>query len=248
MPPGKFELLAIQAEGSRDDRGRIVGSRGITIACADNAQALWIGAELPDAVATELTAAFDRAPRTIPTEAPPALALCERILGDTSLERTAGPIYLIPPDTQFASALDIERSDASRGDALRQANPGNWHPVEWTELLDGKLGPWAIATAGDRVASICHTPGPVTPRAAECGVWTDPELRGRGHAAAVTAAWAELVRDSSLYLFYSTSAENRSSQAVAHRLQLELLGWTWRLAPPPDDDLRLHPLCSLRGR
>src|SRR5689334_20188089 len=26
--------------------------------------------------------------------------------------------------------------------ALRGANPGNWEPVEWDELLEGKLGPW----------------------------------------------------------------------------------------------------------
>jgi hypothetical protein len=241
-PPRKLELLAIQAEGSLDRRGRLSGLHGLTIACAEDGDALWIGADVPDAVAGELAAAFERAPRAAdPSEPPPALERCEQLLGP--LERRAGPSYLIGPTTRFASAVHLE-PDAGR---LRDLNPGNWHPVEWDELLDGRLGPWAIATAAGRVASICHTPGPLTPRGAECGVWTHPDFRGQGYAAATTAAWADLVRPSGRYLFYSTDADNHSSQRVARRLGLELLGWTWRLAPPRDPGAGLHPLCSLRA-
>jgi RimJ/RimL family protein N-acetyltransferase len=97
------------------------------------------------------------------------------------------------------------------------------------------------------VTSICHTPGPLAARAAECGVWTRPECRGHGHAAATAAAWAEILRPSGRTLFYSTDADNRSSQRVASRLGLRPIGWTWRLAPPPDPDASsLHPLCSVR--
>ena len=257
-----LELLEIQAEGSLDGRGRIAGVYGVTIACgqAQGQQAsgvLWIGAEVPEPLAAELEAAFDRAPRSSsPDEPPPALEVCGRILegGERALRRTAGPSFLFVDveDTPCVSSARIERSDradrtnASSWEALRGGNPGNWHPVEWDELLEGRLGPWAIATEGEIVVSICHTPGPVTARKAECGVWTHPAFRGRGHAAAVTAAWAEIMRPSGRYLFYSTDAENLSSQRVARRLRLEPVGWTWRLALAREDRDQVHPLSVLR--
>jgi len=252
MHPTELELLGIQAEASFDPRGRIIGLYGITIHCSEAGQALWIGADVPRGLASELTATFDRAgPSRHPGEPPAALAPCARLLDTAgrSLRRAAGPSFLITPDTRFASDLHIERSDASNTAALRDANPGNWLPVEWDELLDGRLGPWAIATEGTVVVSICHTPGPPTARAAECGVWTLPGFRGRGYAAAVTAAWAALLRPSGRYLFYSTDADNHSSQGVARRLNLHPLGWIWRLGTPrASEDAGVHPLCSLRQR
>ncbi len=104
-----------------------------------------------------------------------------------------------------------------------------------------------MAIEGELVLSICHTPGPVTARGAECGVWTHPAFRGRGYAAAVASAWAAIMRSSGRYLFYSTDAENLSSQRVARRLSLRSLGWTWRLGLAPDqEEDRLHPLSSRR--
>jgi hypothetical protein len=245
-----LELLGVQAEGSFDPRRRVIGMYGVTIACAEGRQELWIGAEVPDALAAEVAATFEDAPPSShPSEPPPALERCARLLdaGDRCLQRTAGPSFLIPPDAYFASGARLERSDASNGAALRNANPGNWHPVEWDELLDGRLGPWAIATEGGVIVSICHTPGPLTGRAAECGVWTHPAFRGRGHAAATTSAWAAIVRPSGRHLFYSTDAENLSSQRVARRLGLRALGWTWRLGHARDGaGEAVHPLSTVR--
>jgi GNAT superfamily N-acetyltransferase len=137
----------------------------------------------------------------------------------------------------------MARSDAAPDAALRGLNPGNWAPDEWDDLLDGVLGPWAMAVVDGRAASICHTPLPMTARAAECGVWTDPAYRGRGYAAAVTAAWADILQPSRRALFYSTDAGNRASQRVAARLQLRPLGWTWRLArTEPGPREHRHPL------
>lgn len=242
----------MQAEGSFDPRGRVIGLHGITIACTRDHQALWIGADLADGLAIELISAFDHAgPSIDPIAPPPALVPCRRILetGGRSLREKAGPNFVFTEDVQFRSELVIERSGASTGDGLRTANPGNWHPVEWDELLDGRLGPWAMALDGGRVASICHTPGPVSARVAECGVWTHPAFRGRGYAAAVTSAWAAIMRPSGRTLFYSTDAENRSSQRVAERLHLRPIGWTWRLGLAPDhEDPGIHPLSALRRR
>ena len=250
MHATELELLAIQAQPTFDPRGRIIGSYGVTIACTEEGQAIWIGAELPDELAGELAATFGRAASASrPDAPPPALEACARLLETPGhpLQRFAGPSFVIPPDTHFASAARIARSDRSDRDALRAANPGNWLAIEWDELLDGRLGPWAIATERERIVSICHTPGPVSDRGAECGVWTLPAARGRGHAAATTAAWAAIMQPTGRHLFYSTDADNRSSQQVARRLRLRPLGWTWRLARPRHEPA-VHPLSSLRHR
>lgn len=235
MFANELELLAIQSEGS------IAGWYGVKIASSPAGQALWIGADVPDALATELAATFD------PDQEPAvSLAHCQQLLDDgRALTSAAGPSYLI--DAVPPSPLHVERSDAPLLPALRDANPGNWHPVEWNELLDGTLGPWAIALDHGLVVSICHTPVPLTARGAECGVWTAPPFRGRGYAAAVVAEWAAILKPSGRHLFYSTRADNYSSQRVAQRLQLRLLGWTWRVGAETDDDTNaVHPLCSLR--
>ena len=71
----------------------------------------------------------------------------------------------------------------------------------------------------------------VVDRGAEAGTWTDPDFQRRGYAAAVTAAWASLFAPTGRQLFYSTSADNRSSQRVAERLGLHPIGWLWKIAP-----------------
>ncbi len=250
---GGLELLSIQAELSLDDHGRIAGVCGVTIGIAPDGQALWIGADVPEVLASELTGIVASASSLAnPVEPPPALEHCERLLEAAlggHMARHAGPSYLFGSGERFSSGARIERSDACSGEGLRDANPGNWGSTEWDELLDGRLGPWSMATAGGQVLSICHTPRPLTDRAAECGVWTHPDARGRGHAAAVTAEWAAILRPTGRYLFYSTDANNRSSQLVAQRLNLRPLGWTWRIAREETDSRdRVHPLSNQSHR
>jgi RimJ/RimL family protein N-acetyltransferase len=248
--PTDLALLAIQAEGAFDGRGRLRDLYGVTIACTTEGQSLWVGDGVPDDVATELIALFDRAsPAADPAAPPSALEPCRRLLeqGGRVLRCGAGPSFVFPGTVPRRLDVHLERSDEQTQATLRQANPGNWHSVEWGELLDGRLGPWAMAIDGGRVVSICHTPRPVTARAAECGVWTHPAFRGRGLGAAVTAEWAAVMQSPGRHLFYSTDAHNLSSQGVARRLGLRPLGWTWRLALATDpDDNRVHPLCTLR--
>ena len=250
--PSDIELLEIQAGRSFDARGRIADRYGLTIACTGDRSALWIGADVPDALAAELAAVFDgTAGSCDPARPPPALEPCRRILatGGRALQDSAGPSFLFTGETRFDSDVCIERSDRPARDAVRHGNPGNWPTVEWNELLDGSLRPWTMALVDQRVVSICHTPGPVTARGAECGVWTAPEFRGRGYAAAVTAAWAAIMSPSGRFLFYATDADNHSSQQVARRLNLRLLGWIWRLAAAAEHDaMSVHPLSSLRCR
>ncbi|HEX3766070.1 MAG TPA: GNAT family N-acetyltransferase [Kofleriaceae bacterium] len=247
-PATDLELLILQAEGALDPAGRLAGEHGITIACAPGAHALWIGSEVPDAAAAELAAAFAAtAPAGDPAEPPRALDRCRRILeAGRAVEQHAGPSFVFPDAVPSSTAVRVERCDRPAREALRKANPGNWEPVEWDQLLDGRLGPWTMVLDGDRAVSICHTPGALRPRAAECGVWTQPGARGRGYAAATAAVWADILRPTGRVLFSSTDAANRSSQRVAERLRLRPIGWTWRLHAPDPDAQPVHPLSTLR--
>ena len=245
-PLTDLELLAIQAEALMDQRGRLTGLCGLMIGTALDGQLMLIGSDIPDALVPALTDALDFCPPAPAVHLePPALAVCREILqavcGPMTLH--AGPYYTFEREVTVRLDLPIIRSDGAADARLRHLNPGNRDDDEWDALLDGTLGPWAMALVDDRVVSICHTPRPLSARAAEAGVWTHPEYRGRGYAAAVTATWADIVRPSGRYLFYSTDAQNFSSQRVAERLELRQIGWTWNLAratAEPGDSR--HPL------
>jgi Acetyltransferase (GNAT) domain len=131
-------------------------------------------------------------------------------------------------DVTFLGTAKLVRADASDLPALRGANPAKWGSDEWQDLLDRHLGPWVMARHDQRIISICHTPVSNS-RAAEAGVWTHPDFRGQGHAAATTAAWATLMGPGGRVLFCSASQTNRASQRVAARLGLRRIGYLWQL-------------------
>lgn len=249
MSPTDLELLELRARGTSD---RIDGMRGITLVHTATAKAFRIGSAVPPGLARVLEATCEGASAASDrTPVPPAIAACERLLlaEGWNIQRDANVVYLIETGACFTMSAEIERSDRAVPRWMRDANPGNWEPVEWDELLDGSLGPWAMVGDGRRVVSICHTPVPLTERAAECGTWTDPEFRGRGYAAATTAQWAELLRDSGRHLFYGTDLENRSSQRVAQRLGLRRLGYQWVLHDAGERvESHVHPLSRARAR
>jgi predicted GNAT family acetyltransferase len=87
--------------------------------------------------------------------------------------------------------------------------------------------PWCVAVERDEIASIALAArrGEIGAKAgAEIGVYTFPGFRGRGFAAAVTASWSSMPSLSERALFYSTARSNRSSQRVAARLGLQMIG------------------------
>lgn len=211
-----------------------VDAYGFTIFVTETSHAIRTGGDFPAHLVPTVRGTFLGSMRLPPSARPHIL---DRFAPLLDLEYVAGPVYLIPPDLPLDPEIQIE-PDLSR---LADANPGNWHPTEWRELLDGLLGPVAIAIVDDRVASICHTPGPLTYFTAEAGVWTHADFRGRGLACATVAAWSRLVPAPGRHVFYSTDRDNLASQRVAARLGLPLLGWTHRLARPKPAGA-LHPL------
>ena len=241
-----LELLEIEIETLwvTDRRRRLIKSRGwngrtaphLVIAASKHGQTAAIGGELTDGLATELEAAVsDGGPSPDPAIPPASIARCKQLVKDSlgRVELSAGPCYVVPPTTAFESAAEIQRSDGAHTEALCSNSPAraNWSAEEWHLLLDGSFGPWAVATIGGQVIAMCHS-ARLADRGAEAGVWTDPDFRGQGHAAAVTVAWASLLASSGRHPFYSTSADNPSSQRVAASLGLHLIGWMWQLSDP----------------
>jgi GNAT superfamily N-acetyltransferase len=247
-PVSDIDFLRIQTEllSHIDGQGRIVGLRGLRINTAWDGRLIWFGDQVPDQLLDELRRLVEAQPlEADPGTAPRVLGDCRRMLEPVAgpLRISSGPTFLVAPDVGYTTDAEIVRSVEPKKIApLRDLNPGNWTAEEWPALLAGTLGPWAMAMVDRRVASICHTPRPIGREAAECGTWTAPEYRGRGLAAATTAAWAEILAPRGLHLFYSTDADNHSSRGVAARLGLRLIGWSWELDSPKPDVPKLHPL------
>ena len=189
------------------------------------------GSTLPD----DVLAAVDdvlRRRTTAPLPMDELVAAVRPAMADGSVPGLdGGPVYVFDRTTAPASeAVEIVTSDAPR--ALPR--PASWEPDEWEELQRGDVGgPWAAVVVEGEVAALCHTPKALFPLAAECGVWTDPRWRRRGHAAAATAAWAEVSAGRARYRFYSHDRTNEASAAVARTLGLRHIGWEWTVSAEP---------------
>jgi len=171
----------------------------------------------------------------------------EPILGP--VEATVGPGYdSRNPRQQPAPAVGrLVRSDRPDPVINRLRIPITWEADEWADLLAGAYGPWAMIVDGDRVLSICHC-ARLAAQGVEAGTWTVDDARGRGLAAAATAAWADACRSLPGLVFYSTDANNRSSRRVAARLGLPLVGQLWKYRAAAEGDGPLQAKLLLLGR
>ncbi|MGR6921768.1 GNAT family N-acetyltransferase [[Actinomadura] parvosata] len=214
-----------------DQRGRLPGPETMVIGVASDGLTAAVAGHVPDDLATHL---LSRIPPVTPEPPPPGvppgvLADCRELLGGERVTVTGGPSYLVVPPVQADVTVEVLRSDSAEHVRLVRSlpRPASWEEDEWGRLTDLSAGaPWAMVAEDGHVVSICHS-ARLTPVGAEAGTWTSPAYRGRGHAAATTSAWAD--QFSGIHLFYSTSADNHSSQRVAHRLGLRPLGWLWHL-------------------
>ena len=87
-------------------------------------------------------------------------------------------------------------------------------------------GPLAATIVDGCAVAICFC-ARLTTVAAEAGVETTELARGYGYGKAAVAGWAAAIRSRGLLPMYSTSWENRASQAIARRLGMLLYAHTW---------------------
>jgi hypothetical protein len=233
-----LELLAVEVDTlwTRDECGRLAApAPHLVIAASPEGRLVVAASEVPHELAAELMAlASEDALPAAPGEPPAVLDGCAArlaaALGPVAV--TGGPSYVATPVPVASSPATLIVSDGSKphGQELRAPEGAGWEE-EWRELLEGRLGPWAMAAVDGEIVAICFS-ARWARVGAEAGVRTEPAHRGRGHAAAVTAAWASLVMATGRQAFYSTSASNVASQRVAARLGLRPIGWIWQVGRP----------------
>jgi hypothetical protein len=163
---------------------------------------------------------------------PDALVRLAASLDGPAVSVEGGPCFVFPVLPERLTVPEpvplpiVVSSPEGRQAARRLIRPGNWQPGEWGELVDGRMGEWAMAVHDEEPVSICFSPAS-NAVAAEAGIWTRPDFRGRRLAPAVVAAWARRERRNKDVLFYSTTAGNDASRSVARTLGLTPLGWIW---------------------
>lgn len=237
--PDPLDLLTLQRRWTAGldappTREEVFRGARIVQAAGSLAWRLMPGSSLPEDALAAIEEVVVDAPAAVTREA--LIGAVARAIGDGTAPRCdGGPVYVFGPVPSTASPVPearcITSHDPAEAHGLRR--PPSWEAAEWEQLLAGTLGPWAATVVEDEVAALCHTPKPLLPMAAECGVWTDPRWRRRGLAAATTAAWARIVTDGARHLFYSHDWRNRASAGVARKLGLRHLGWEWTISTEP---------------
>ena len=130
-----------------------------------------------------------------------------------------GPAYFFPSNVVVSQpVVQIEQANLH----LAQG-PFAWLHDEWRLVQ-----PCMAWVEQGQVAAVCFS-SRLSAGAAEAGVWTAPEARGRGYAGVVVAAWAKAVQKDGRRPLYSTAWDNLASQAVARKLGLICYGEDWNL-------------------
>lgn len=175
------------------------------------------GADVSDALAGRLEAIVERQPATGALVVPLAALTAMR----EALERHApitgeegGPAYRFPASVVRSGEV-VRLTDANR--ALARET----YPWLYDEVADWQ--PCFVVVRDGAAVSVCFS-ARIGVAAAEAGVETLPEFRGRGYASAVTAAWGAAVSTDGRIPLYSTAWENMASQGVARRVGLTMFG------------------------
>lgn len=138
-----------------------------------------------------------------------------------------GVVYSFPDTLRYEHRMTLVTSGTPEGDSLIAHLNSEGMPPKLVEVgfvdVTHLWPPWCIARHESGIVSIAFA-ARLSMLGAEVGVTTLPEFRGHGFAAAVTAGWASLPSLRDRALFYSTKLTNVSSQRVADRLGLRLLG------------------------
>lgn len=175
-------------------------------------------ADLPESLIQELASlCADEPPLNAEIDAPPRHA--ERYVW--LLEKHA-PVEKVSEGPAYYFAEDIAPSRQPVGVTEKDAERLQGGFEEMIEELSA-WQPFVAFIEDGRAVSVCRSVR-ITPEAHEAGVETLPDFRGKGYAKDVAAEWARRVRAAGAIPLYSTSWENKASQAVARKLRLECYG------------------------
>jgi RimJ/RimL family protein N-acetyltransferase len=234
-----LERLSLQCETlfTLDANGDLVSVRepGYEPHELDPAPRFWMGravqgnlwryrVDVPEALRLEVDAVCRVEPVAVDLEAEPQMRTAIR----AALERHApiteewrGPAFWLSETTlEPRDAVLVTEANAH---VLERHFP--WKLTSRNSFKTGVLT--ASLERGDAV-SICFC-ARLTQRAAEAGVETVESARGRGHAVAAVAVWAQAVRARGLMALYSTDWDNLASRSVARKLGAVLYGEDWSL-------------------
>lgn len=132
----------------------------------------------------------------------------------------AGPAYTLPAEDTTPDAAYTGGAGASGITAIA-ITPENAHLLRahfpWLVTTLADYAPVTAVVADGHAAAICFC-SRITARAAEAGVYTEADYRGRGFAAETVRAWAAAVRAGGRIPLYSTAWSNTASRAVARKL------------------------------
>lgn len=213
-----------------NDPDRSAGPRLAMLGCPDGNLA-FARHDVPDDVAAGLIAAVTHAPPWFEADALPACAdaLAEQLAPVTPVEPS---LVFALPHAPPADDPRILSSGTGAGEALLGALARDGMPAHLAEAGFVGLGdfwaPWCALVDEGEIAAMAFAAR--LGAAAEVGVYTFPRWRGRGFAAAVTAAWSGIPGLCGHELFYSCHVSNASSRRVAARLGLEHIGMGLRIA------------------
>lgn len=209
----------------RDADGRIIStrephaSRGPFFALIRGfEESAWaVHRDVPDEVAAGLDRLAREEPVLRDARDPPRYALQYR--GYLGSRMWSGPAFTFP-----------ERLDPPGGVVpVRDVRLLQRHFSGWvSDELPGREPIFAVVRDGYPV-SVCFC-ARRSPKAAEAGLETAADYRGRGFGPMVAAAWAEAVRESGRVPLYSTSWANAASLAVTRKLGLTMYAVDWNLA------------------
>jgi RimJ/RimL family protein N-acetyltransferase len=174
--------------------------------------------DLPESTIVALETVLRAEPVVADLSQPPRClpALQATLAQDAPLtEMWSGPAWRFPDEIPPAER-EVIPVTAANDDLVRLVFPILADHLPWRQ-------PCLAIVADGRLASLCYS-ARNTPIAAEAGVDTLEEFRGRGYAPAVITAWARVVREEGRIPLYSTSWENLASRSVARKLGLVLYG------------------------
>ncbi|MAF51678.1 MAG: GNAT family N-acetyltransferase [SAR202 cluster bacterium] len=212
-------LFVLDAQGrivSRREPGSGPGPK-FSLIRGTTSRAWAVRSDVPHDVATELDALAKSEPAPRDLQEEPVHA--DRYASLVGGQLFSGPAF------EFPETL-VDPGELTLVNDIRQLER---HLEGWTaDEIPGRSPIFAIVDDGHAVSTCCCARQ--SEDAAEAGVETAADYRGRGYAATVTAAWALAIRASGRIPLYSTSWDNTASLAVARKLGLIAYASDWSLS------------------